>query len=168
MGSKAPSLAGRWHWALQESRQSPASVLHLPCLTHGELCLLPGATSHIPCAWKGDLGAKDLLSTQHLGLLLSASAAFKGASQAWVTPGEITRFMHSRERQWSAVEANEGEEAAAQNKVTHFWTCYALKTSPEFTDSGFTRKLKYAFIWVLYLPSPMPIPLNSWHKITFS
>lgn len=52
-----------------------------------------------PLCLKGDLGAKDLLSTQHLGLLLSASAAFKAASQAWVTPGEITRFMHSRERQ---------------------------------------------------------------------
>lgn len=38
-------------------------------------------------------------AAQHLGLWLSAWAAFKGASQAWVTPGEITRFMHSRERQ---------------------------------------------------------------------
>lgn len=65
-----PWLAcGRWHWALQESRQSLASVLHLPCLTHRELCLLPGATSHVPCAWKRELGAKDPLSTLGCGSL---------------------------------------------------------------------------------------------------
>lgn len=133
MGSKAPSLAGRWHWALQESRQSLASVLHLPCQAHKELCPPP------QCLQEG-IGCQR--SAQHLGLWLCALATLKGASEAWVTPGEIIRFMHSRERQWSAVEANEGEEAAAQNEVTHFWACYALRTSPEFTDSGFTRKLK--------------------------
>lgn len=35
MGSKVPSLPGKWHWAVQESRQSLASVLLPPCLTHG-------------------------------------------------------------------------------------------------------------------------------------
>lgn len=131
-----------WHMALgtagEQAKPCPCPPPSLPG-TQGARSA-PGR--NVPCPLCLKEGAGCQRSAQHLGLWLSASATFKAASQAWVAPGEITRFVHSRERQWSAVEANEGEEAATQNKVTHFWTCYALKTSPEFTDSGFTHQLK--------------------------
>lgn len=67
-GSKAPSLAGMWHWALQES--SKALECPPPSLpdTQGALST-PRATSLVPCACKGELGAKDLLSTLGCGCL---------------------------------------------------------------------------------------------------